>query len=197
LWRPAQDRDLRLERPDFIEFPVGGAAAGRATADRIILERRPSAVVAIERCGRTRSGRYRNMLGIDISRWTARVDELFAYPGIVTVGIGDGGNEIGMGSLAHYIPGELGITDPVETTVDHLVLATVSNWGAYGIIAYMGFRAGKDLLPADGEEEAALEVIVTHGAIDGLTHRAELSVDGFPPEATSALLAALRRETDS
>ncbi len=50
-------------------------------------------------------------------RNTARLDYLFEH-GIPSVGIGDGGNEIGMGNLAEVIPG-----------VDRLVLASVSNWG--------------------------------------------------------------------
>ncbi len=198
LWQPGRDAATHylwsISRPDFIEFPIADANASRALSREIISNRHPAAVVAIERCGRTQAGHYRNMLGIDIAPWTAQVDDLFADPGIVTVGIGDGGNEIGMGSLAQYIPGEFGITDPVETRVDQLVLAAVSNWGAYGIIAYLSKLAGRDLLPAEGEEAKALELIVALGAIDGLTRLAEPGVDGFSLEVTSALITALRRE---
>jgi hypothetical protein len=183
--------------PDFIEFPVADAATSRALSQEIISNLQPSAVVAIERCGRTGSGHYRNMLGTEITPFTAQIDDLFASatgdPGVVRVGVGDGGNEIGMGSLADYIPTELGIADPVATRVDHLVLATVSNWGVYGIIAYLSRLAGSDLLPVEGEEARTLEMMVALGAIDGLTRRAEPSVDGFSLEATSALIAALRR----
>lgn len=192
LWMPGHVKGAHP--PDFVEFPVTDAETSRALAQEIIRDRQPSAVVAIERCGCTQSDCYRNMLGIDISRWTARLDDLFAQPGITTVGVGDGGNEIGMGLLAGPIRTELGITDPVKTAVDHLVLAAVSNWGAYGIIAYLSGLAGRDLLPAEGEEAKALEVMLAHGAIDGLTRRAELSVDGFPTEITSALIGALRQE---
>jgi hypothetical protein len=197
---------LPLDRLNFIEFPVTDVESSKSLAAEIIsnrfgyIERDGEgfrrAIVAIERCGRTRSDRYRNMLGTDISRWTARVDDLFAYQGptITTVGVGDGGNEIGMGLLAEHISAELGITDPVETRVDHLVLATVSNWGAYGIVAYLSRLAGRDLLPKDGEEAKALEVMVACGAIDGLTHEAGPTVDGFSLDASSALISALRRE---
>ena len=198
LWLPQPGSGTRgsgdTGRPDFIEFPIADAATSEALSREIISSRQVSAAVAIERCGRTRSGRYCNILGEDISPWTARVDDLFTYPGVVTIGVGDGGNEIGMGLLSKYIEAELGIADPVETKVDHLVLATVSNWGAYGIIARLSSLAGLDLLPAEGEEEEALEIIVANGAIDGLTRRAEPSVDGFSSEASSDLIAALRRE---
>ena len=192
LWLPEHLKDACP--PDFIEFPVADATASRALTQQIILDWQPNAVVAIERCGCTQSDCFRNMLGLDISTWTARLDDLFTQPGVTTVAIGDGGNEIGMGSLAEPICRELGITDPVKTSVDHLVLAAVSNWGAYGIIAYLSRLAGQDLLPADSEEATALEIMVARGAIDGLTRRAELSVDGFPLEASSALIGVLRRE---
>lgn len=198
LWRPApgENRSEGFGRLDLIEFPVTDAATSRALSQEIMLNRRPSAVIAIERCGRTISGHYRNIRGTDITPWTAKVDELFPSPGgqgeIATVGVGDGGNEIGMGSLAQRIPDELGITDPVETRVGQLVLAAVSNWGAYGIIAYLSEMAGRDLLPGEAEEARAVEMMVARGAIDGLTHRAEPSVDGFPPQVTSAVIAALR-----
>ena len=183
-----------LPCPDFVEFPVADVVTSRALCAELIFNRQPGAVVAIERCGRTRSGRYRNMLGTDISRWTSRVDELFTYPGIVTVGVGDGGNELGMGLLAQHVSRELGLTDPVQTAVDHLVVATVSNWGAYGIIAYLSSLAGRDLLPAYGEDAQAVEMMLAQGAIDGFTRQAEPTVDGFPIEVTSALIGALRRE---
>jgi hypothetical protein len=199
LWfsQTSTPRSDTINEPDFIEFPIADTAASRALSRDIILNQQPSAIVSIERCGRTISGHYRNMLGIDIAQYTAQVDELFSqpagHPHVTTVGIGDGGNEIGMGLLVEHIPDALGITDPVETGVDHLVLATVSNWGAYGIVAYLSHLAGQDLLPAEGEEAKALEGMVAHGAIDGLTHQAEQSVDGFPLDVTSALVAALRR----
>jgi hypothetical protein len=97
-----------------------------------------------------------------------------------------------MGLLAERIPGELGIHDPVESAADHLVLATVSNWGAYGIVAYLSDLVGLDLLPTESEEAEAVAIMVSLGAIDGLTRLPEPTVDGYPPEATSELLAALR-----
>ena len=198
LWLPEHDNGQRENEnaryASYVEFPVANAATSRALAQQILLDLQPSAVVAVERCGCTRTDCYRNMLGVDISLWTARLDDLFAQPDVTTVAVGDGGNELGMGLLAEPICSELGITDPVQTVVEHLVLATVSNWGAYGLIAYLSNLAGRDLLPAEGEEAQALEVMLAHGAIDGLTRRAEPTVDGFPLEASSVLIAALRRE---
>src|SRR5262249_22773731 len=58
LWSPRYAGDGY--GPDFIEFPVTDAESSRALAQEIILDRQPGAVVAIERCGRTQSDRYRN-----------------------------------------------------------------------------------------------------------------------------------------
>ena len=184
--------------PEFLPFPILDAAASRTFAAALTGRWRPSAVVAIERCSRTRGGQYLNFRRVDISPWTAQVDDLLAYPDAVTVGIGDGGNEIGMGSLAAAITAELGIPEPAATPAQYPVLATVSNWGAYGLIAYLSRLAGRDLLPADAEEIAGLDALVANGAVNGVSGRAEPIIDGFAPEIQVALLARLRgviRET--
>ncbi len=56
-------------------------------------------MISVERCGRNRFLQYANMRGVSISEHTAPIDELFvAYQGVIpSIGVGDGGNEIGMG----------------------------------------------------------------------------------------------------
>ncbi|MFZ0019264.1 MAG: glutamate cyclase domain-containing protein, partial [Acetobacteraceae bacterium] len=55
--------------------------------------------VSIERCGRSADGAPRNMRGEDISAFTTPLDELFLAGPWQRIAIGDGGNEIGMGSV--------------------------------------------------------------------------------------------------
>jgi hypothetical protein len=193
LWRRPGREGGDPAFPRFVEFPIADAEGSRQAAEQIVAGLRPQAVVAIERCGRTIGNRYANVRGEDISPWTAQVDYLFSCPGLVTVGIGDGGNEIGMGALRRWASDPLSISDPVETEVDHLVAAAVSNWGAYGIAAYLSAQARRDLLPAEGEESRALDILVAGGVIDGLTREAAPTVDGFAPEVTSSLIEDLRR----
>ena len=72
----------------------------------------PVGIVSIERCGRNFHGLYCNMRGKDISDATSPIDELVvqaARRGIPTVGVGDGGNEIGMGNVAHAIARRLAL----------------------------------------------------------------------------------------
>jgi hypothetical protein len=176
--------------PDFIEFPITGAAESRAIAERIIAEWQPTAVIAVERCGRTASGRYLNMGEGDITPWTAQVDDLLAAPGALTIGIGDGGNEIGMGALAAEVRAELGRAEPALTPADHLIVATTSNWGAYGLVAYLSRLAGHDLLPTSDEERAALHLLDAHGA----TSAGPIPpphVDGYSLDIDCAVLEAL------
>ncbi len=56
-------------------------------------------VVSIERCGRSADGAPRNMRGEDISTFTTLLDDLFLAGPWTRIAIGDGGNEIGMGSV--------------------------------------------------------------------------------------------------
>ena len=56
----------------------------------------------------------------------------------VTIGIGDGGNEIGMGSLPkEIIDNDIPNGQLIAATVpaDHLIVAGVSTWGGYGMVA--------------------------------------------------------------
>ena len=59
--------------------------------------------ISIERCGRSADGKPRNMRGLDISSYTSPLDELFTAGPWETIAIGDGGNEIGMGSLSREL----------------------------------------------------------------------------------------------
>ncbi|MCI6647536.1 MAG: DUF4392 domain-containing protein, partial [Oscillospiraceae bacterium] len=109
----------------------------------------PTLLISIERCGRNIQGDYANMRGVSIADHNARVDWLFelgARRGIPSVGVGDGGNEIGMGNLKEVISNELSLV-PCEVEVSHLVIATVSNWGAYGLCACLEELSGQPLLP--------------------------------------------------
>jgi hypothetical protein len=156
-----------------------------------------SHLVAVERPGRARDGRYYNMLGEDISSLVAPVDELFIEAevrGIVTIGIGDGGNEVGMGKVfvgvSKSIPHGRRIASTVLT--DYVIVAGVSNWGAYGLVGALSIMAGRDLLPTP--EEFALSVIsvVRAGAVDGVSGLREPSVDGLPLSRSLAVLQEIR-----
>jgi len=77
--------------------------------------------------------------------------------------------------------------------VDYLVVAGVSNWGAYGIVAALSRLSGQMLLHSAAEERRLIEACVEAGAVDGITRRPEPTVDGLPLEAHAGFVALLGR----
>lgn len=176
-----------------LEVRYVDARASREDYREILQETRPVALISIERCGRNIRNDYENMRGISIHAQTARTDLMFEEArreGIPTFGIGDGGNEIGMGNLKEVISRELSLV-PCEVEVDYLIIATVSNWGAYALAAYLQRLTHQKVLTTYEAIEEYLKTIVGLGSIDGVTKDASPSVDGFPPEIEKEILDAL------
>lgn len=182
-----------LGEPADIDLPRGGPAGLR----EFLARQRPSHLVAIERPGRARSGDYLSARGESVAPWNSPLDELFIRrrPGPVTVGVGDGGNEVGMGNLRARLARGGGVLARIASTVrvDHLVVAGVSNWGAYGIVAALSGLAGRPLLHSPADEGRLVEACVAAGAVDGITRRAEPTVDGLPVATHAALVELLGR----
>ena len=153
----------------------------------------PKALIAIERCGVNEQGDYANMRGESIAAHTAKIDLLFdegRRRGILTVGVGDGGNEIGMGCFREIIGRGLSLS-PCVTEVDFPVIATVSNWGAYGLCAALQGMTGERLLPYAGEVPSYLGAITAMGSVDGVTRQHTPTVDGFPQGTEEVIVREL------
>lgn len=175
-----------------IEFPVAGSAESEAFAADLLESYAPTLVISIERPGFTGDGTYRNMRGVDISQYSAKLDYL-VMAHARTIGIGDGGNEIGMGNLAEHIPAVGKLLDtPCITTVEHLIMASVSNWGAYGLVAALSQETGRNLLPTVEEESLLINRLVELGAVDGVLGKQQPTVDTFSLEENAAILERLR-----
>lgn len=145
----------------------------------------PVGVISVERCGENIRGDYANMRGVSIAAHTAPIDRLVSMASCPTVGIGDGGNEVGMGNLADVIVEKLSLV-PCKVCVDHLMIATVSNWGALGLSAALGW------LPEEGEYTAFYQTAMELGFVDGITKRCELGEDGFALDVGMELLRNLK-----
>ena len=175
-----------------VEFPIADEAASRDFAAKLLDDLKPSVLIAIERCGLTDEGKYRNMRGRDITENNAKIDYIF-HAGVPSVGIGDGGNEIGMGNLAsEVVKVDSLVKLPCVTRTDELMLASVSNWGGYGLAAALSQLSGRDLLPTVEEELALMRQTVDLGAVDGMSGVQEYKVDGFTLEENSETVRALR-----
>jgi len=157
--------------------------------------------LSIERCGRSADGAPRNMRGEDISAFTTPLDDLFLAGPWQRIAIGDGGNEIGMGSVPASLIGEFvahGEKIACATPADHLMVAGVSNWGAYALIAALAilrpdWRAALIDCLDPARDEAILRAMVNDGpAVDGVTRQRTLTVDSLPMEVHHAKLRAIR-----
>ena len=109
--------------------------------------------------------------------------------GILTIGIGDNGNEIGFGNIFDTVreiqpfgakcqcPCQAGVASIVETDV--LVPASTSNWGAYGVEACMAILLGKPEIMHTAEmDRRILTNCANTGCADGATIECTPTVDG-------------------
>jgi D-glutamate cyclase len=192
-----------LSGADVPDTPLDIVPLGGAVDEAIALWRmvRVTHALSIERCGRSADGAPRNMRGEDISAFTTPLDDLFLAGPWQRIAIGDGGNEIGMGSVpaalvgAHVAHGE---TIACATPADWLIAAGVSNWGAYALLGALA------LLRSDWRHSllgcldtdldgAILQATVYQGpAVDGVTRAQGLTVDSLAAEVHHAKLRAIR-----
>jgi hypothetical protein len=184
---------------------TGDAAAAVAEADAILTRFAPTALVAIEKPGANANGVYHQGNGSDVSHLVAKTDALVvaaAARGVLTVAIGDLGNEVGLGGLADVLETQTPFgrefvkapTGSIAATVaaDHVVAASVSDWGAYGLSAMVAFLAGtRDALHTPSLQRQLLWTAVHNGALDG-SGRGEPAVDGVGEDYTANLVAMMR-----
>ncbi len=169
-------------------------------------------LLAIERVGPSHSnGRCHTMRGRDITDSMSPAHRLFLHTqredklaSITTLGIGDGGNEIGMGKIpreviAHNINN--GDLVACQIPTQHLIVCGVSNWGAYALAAGVAHLRGKALDAAlfdSAREREILEIMVKAGPlVDGVTGQPNATVDGLTWEQYAAVLTACGLEAVS
>ena len=163
--------------------------AAREEAAARLAQLNPAAVISIERPGLAKDGRYYNMRGEDITPRCYFFDYFLTLATCPTIAIGDGGNEIGMGNIGTAIAG-LDI-HPAVTGCDELLVADVSNWGAYGLIALLAKWSGRDLL-AQISPLTILDYLSARGGVDGVTRQKTLTEDGLPAAEGMRIIQELR-----
>ena len=203
---PGQTFSTRTNPLLLLDFPFGKEKAieeSHALLDRY----EPSAIVAVERLGANSKGVHHSMSGFEIDATDfAFLDdlvELAREKHIFTVGIGDNGNELGCGVILDetqeiqpwgkvcQCPCQSGMA--TSSVVDVLVMAGVSNWGAYGINAVLAYLVGNiDLIHTERMEEKMLEVCVKTGCVDGDLGIPSPTVDGISLESQKAIITLLR-----
>jgi len=184
-------------------FPADRPEA-RAYVTELLAEVDPAAVVAVEKVAPNEAGVYHNMAGYDVSEQTAKVDELYGRlpADVLTVSVGDAGNEVGMGLVQETVEDEIrygaecqcgcgaGIASALET--DLLVPATVSNWGGHAIAACLGHATGTPVLHDPDVERRMLVEASMAGGIDGIAGGTNAGCDGMAPAAHESMLRLIR-----
>ena len=115
----------------------GGIPLAALTQEWLAADPAITHLIAIERCGPSRDGRPRDARGEDISAYNAPLERLFSAGPWTTIGIGDLGNEIGMGSLPHgLVASSVPRGDQLWCTVacDHPIVCGISNWAGAALL---------------------------------------------------------------
>jgi hypothetical protein len=150
-------------------------------AERLIAQLKPKAIIAVELCSKNEKGIYHNASGTaKPSEQMAKIDHFFTQgnsQGILTIGIGDYGNEVGLGSIRdtikQYIPNGAMCTCPCKggvasgTDAELVVAGSISNWGAYGIAACLAAILNRmEVFHTGRIEQRMMEECVNEGAMD-------------------------------
>ncbi|MEM4204803.1 MAG: DUF4392 domain-containing protein [Candidatus Methanomethylicaceae archaeon] len=194
-----------LHASTVLGFPADPERA-KTEAASLIERYRPSAIITIEKGGMNEKGIVHTSRGHDTTEHMAKIDFLINQArekGVLTIGIGDGGNEIGMGNILEVIKQRLpfgskcccpcgsGIA-PV-TLVDVLVVSTVSNWGAYGIAAGLAILLKNPCIFHDANiERWVLEHASDAELIDGISGFVEPGADGLSAEVHGYITSLLK-----
>ncbi|XP_039202876.1 D-glutamate cyclase, mitochondrial isoform X1 [Crotalus tigris] len=182
-------------------------------------------LIAIERAGVATDGNYYNARKVNIKHLVDPIDELFiaaqTLPGITTTGIGDGGNELGMGKVKEATKKHIKNGDIIACDVeaDFAVVAGVANWGGYAVacglyilhtceihdcylrkaVGYPRFSKYKNwasALPSVAKEENMLKILQQHHVRSGITASLAMEVDALPFfDIHSNLIERLLEET--
>jgi hypothetical protein len=168
----------------------------------------PALCLAIERGGMNKHGRIHGMGGFDFSDNQAKMDYLFTGAmrrGIATIGIGDGGNEIGMANIEKTVrekikngnlckcPCQAGIALDVAK-VDVLLSASISNWGGYGTACLLSLAEGNlDAMCSEEIEQRVLDACCRVEFHDSIGSRVAPSVDGCEAPIHLAIIRMIRK----
>lgn len=159
-----------------IPLPLNDIQGAVQYTQTVLAQYQPDLIIAIERPGLNAQRAYANMRGEDISSRCGTFDFFMDKATCPTIAIGDGGNEIGMGNVSEKLE-ELNII-PSVTQCDELLIADVSNWAVYGLIAILSLWQ-KDNLFADLVIKEKFEYLSQHGSVDGVTLENTLTEDSF------------------
>ena len=190
-----------------VNFPLGAEAGKKAAAD-LLARFKPTAIVFVEKGGPNEKGVFHSIMGTgrpDTDMANAHLlAEMAMEQGVLTIGIGDGGNEIGCGNIIEAVwkvqpygrkcqcPCGAGVATVAKC--DHLIFCAVSNWGGYALAAALGGLLDKPSLLHDVEmEHQLLYASLRGGALDGAYATLIPYVDGTNAAVQTSIVTILHQ----
>ena len=167
-------------------------------------------IIACERAGPSTDGKCYTMRGIDMNSHglIAPLHTIVEKSNAMFIGIGDGGNELGMGKVISAVKEHIPFGEKIGCVVaaDYLVAASVSNWGGYALCGAAALiRAHDSSLDESASKEWMAKCLLTDetdlhilkacmeaGCRDGINQRLdEPYVDGMPAERSLECLRGI------
>lgn len=183
--------------------PVVAAAARTFGVPLVVLNNadelkamKPDVICFVERPGRADDGHAWSMHHHRLPEDFVFFDDLLppaaSQAHWVTIAIGDGGNEAGMGRWKKEMAALNGAIAPslARSEAQWPLTADVSDWGAWALAALLsgnGFWCGLETQ----ELEQALHSLVAAGAVEGTTGQPTASIDGYDLSACCSVLESL------
>ena len=163
--------------------------------------------VTIEKLGRNKEGIRHSVMGTPLPKTgDYYIDDFIVAmteKGKLTVGIGDGGNEIGFGKIHDKVQEIVvfgadcgcpcGGGTATTTATQHLFSAAVSNFGAYALTTALALgTSNRDLMVDGATVKKLIEGVVALGCLDGGTvDPSFIGDDGIPIDAVMRVVDQL------
>lgn len=190
----------------FYDFPIDDGEAKKA-AKKLLDETDAKAVICIERNDVNEKGVHHTGQGRDMGARYAKVEHLVEEAnarGILTIGMGEVGNEIGFSAIHNEAAKNIkpygthcncgcggGIIG--ATPVSQLVVARASNIGGYGTLACLAGLMKKPAILHNWDlQKRMMDAARDYPVYDSMTVRNTFTDDGAPGELTLYLLEQLR-----
>jgi hypothetical protein len=171
--------------------------------DEVLDRYDPKAVICTERIGPGKNGVLHSATGMALPDFdptpgavvdTAPLVEEASRRGVLTVGIGDHGNEVGFGGIYDTVVEVIpkGETLAATTVTDILFPVMMSNWGCYGIEAALAFLLNDArLMHTPAQEERMLRDCLNAGGLEAAFCTTDFFVDGLEGETSMAAVQFL------
>ena len=189
-----------------VDVPVRTLPMERETPEHGRIANSIDAAIFIEKLGVNEKGVQHSVMGASREGMRAFVDPIadaLSAAGKLTVGIGDGGNEIGFGNV--YDAARQLLTNGTScacscgggiitvTKVRHMYPVAISNWGAYALVGMLAVKFERpDIVVTPDEEHRILSRCIDLDLVDGGTGRVGYRLDGVAGAASTACVTIIR-----